>query len=217
MMCAQHALNAILQGHFYDPSQLAQIADELADHQRIELGISMEDIDQNSHVDETGFFSVDVIDRALNAWDMGLVRWRPCRALADRYEHPEREFAFLLNLESHWIALRGFGRNYKYWYVCVFAYFRFNLNSYFERPQWIGDAYLSTFLEQVCYISFTYSWLGKDTQCLWWSPRETLPLPKPSPMIWRKCPSRPCGPRSSTRMLSTKTRIKNYKELFERA
>lgn len=114
-MCAQHALNAILQGHFYDPSQLSQIAGELADHQRLKLGMVMDGLEQNFHVDETGYFSVDVIERALKAWDMNLLRWRPCRALSSRYDHPEREFAFLLNLDSHWVALRGFGRHFKYW------------------------------------------------------------------------------------------------------
>ncbi|WFD27274.1 hypothetical protein MNAN1_002270 [Malassezia nana] len=146
MMCAQHALNAILQGHFYDPSQLGQMAQELAEHERLELGIPDHDDYENSHVDGTGYFSVDVMERALKAWDMSLIRWRPCRHLGDRYNHPEREFAFLLNLESHWVALRGFGRQHKCW---------FNLNSFFDQPQWIGDAYLSTFLEQVAREKYT--------------------------------------------------------------
>lgn len=148
MMCAQHALNAILQGHFYDPSQLGQMAQELAEQERLELGIPVSDDYENSHVNGMGYFSVHVMERALKAWDMSLIRWRPCRQLGDRYDHPEREFAFLLNLESHWIALRGFGRQNKCWYVS-YAHPRFNLNSFFDQPQWIGDAYLSTFLEQV--------------------------------------------------------------------
>ena len=71
-MCAQHALNAILQGQFFDPSQLAQIADEISEYERNELGISTQDAKNISsrHMDETGFFSLEVVDRALRAWDM---------------------------------------------------------------------------------------------------------------------------------------------------
>jgi len=80
MMCAQHALNAILQGQFFDPSQLAQIADEISEYERNELGISTQDAKNISsrHMDETGFFSLEVVDRALRACDMSLVRWRSC-------------------------------------------------------------------------------------------------------------------------------------------
>ena len=121
MMCAQHALNAILQGQFFDPSQLAQIADEISEYERNELGISTQDAKNISsrHMDETGFFSLEVVDRALRAWDMSLVRWRSCEELRERYVHPEREFAFLLNLGHHWIALRGFGHVSRTWYVTI--------------------------------------------------------------------------------------------------
>lgn len=67
-MCAQHALNAILQGHFFDPTQLAQIANEIAEFERDELGLVEKNHDAvvSHHVDETGHFSVEVMDRALD-------------------------------------------------------------------------------------------------------------------------------------------------------
>ena len=141
MMCAQHALNAILQGHFFDPTQLAQIANEIAEFERDELGLVEKNHDAvvSHHVDETGHFSVEVMDRALKAWDMNLARWYPCERLRERHQHPEREFAFLLNLSQHWFALRGFGSRHRQWY---------NLNSFFARPEWLGDAYLGSFLHQ---------------------------------------------------------------------
>ena len=76
MMCAQHALNAILQGHFFDPTQLAQIANEIAEFERDELGLVEKNHDAvvSHHVDETGHFGVEVMDRALKAWDMNLAR-----------------------------------------------------------------------------------------------------------------------------------------------
>lgn len=119
MMCAQHALNAILQDSYFDPAQLAQIAEEIQGYERGELGVSTSQAESSQHMDETGFFSVEVIDRALRAWDMQLVRWRNCNALRDRYPHPEREFAFLLNFGSHWLALRGFGHQSRVWYVAL--------------------------------------------------------------------------------------------------
>jgi ataxin-3 len=37
MLCAQHALNALLQGNYYDPSQLADLAIQLDDLERSQL------------------------------------------------------------------------------------------------------------------------------------------------------------------------------------
>lgn len=119
MLCAQHALNGVLQGHFFDPSQLSQIAAELAEYEQSELGIDHTDLaasDTARHMDDTGYFSIEVLDRAFKTWDMSLVRWRK-QSLQQRHEHPEREFAFVLNLGSHWLAVRGFGQRNRQWYV----------------------------------------------------------------------------------------------------
>lgn len=146
MLCAQHALNGILQGHFFDASQLAQIAEEIAEYERAELGLAQDDSmtgEMAQHMDDTGYFSVEVLDRAFKTWHMNLVRWRK-QGMQDRYSHPEREFAFILNLGSHWLAVRGFGRRDRQW---------FNLNSFFPKPQWLGEAYLGTFLQAVRFSS----------------------------------------------------------------
>jgi hypothetical protein len=37
MLCAQHALNALLQGNYYDPSQLADVAKQLDELERSQL------------------------------------------------------------------------------------------------------------------------------------------------------------------------------------
>ena len=154
MMWAQHALNAVLQGHFFDAVQLSQIAQELADYERAELNITDPEVSNSllsRHMDETGFFSIEVVERALKTWDMELVRWRASDRLQQRYEHPECEFAFILNLDSHWFALRGFGHRRRQW--CVphrqLTQRRFNLNSFFHTAEWVGDTYLSTFLQAV--------------------------------------------------------------------
>ncbi len=49
--------------------------------------------------------------------------------------------AFILNYDQHWFTLRGFGSSEGagYW---------FNLNSFLDRPEWIGETYLGMVLQQ---------------------------------------------------------------------
>ncbi|SPO26558.1 related to ataxin-3 [Ustilago trichophora] len=140
MLCAQHALNALLQGQYYDASQLAQIATELDQLESSELGLSQADIaarDRSSlNMDDTGFFSVSVLERALQVWGISISNWRSAEMRA-RHDAPEREAAFVLNLDSHWFTIRSFGTSSKFWY---------NLNSFLAEPQWIGNNYLGTLL-----------------------------------------------------------------------
>ena len=140
MLCAQHALNALLQGQFYDASQLAQIATELDQLEASELGLSQADIaarDRSSlNMDDTGFFSVSVLERALQVWGISISSWRSAE-MRSRHDTPEREAAFVLNLDSHWFTIRSFGTTSKFWY---------NLNSFLAEPQWIGNNYLGTLL-----------------------------------------------------------------------
>lgn len=115
MLCAQHALNALLQGHYFDASQLADTATDLATYERETLGLDTQDEDTAKHMDDTGYFSIEVLSRALEAWGLRLVRWRSAGALQERYAHPEREFAFVLHLGSHWLTVRGFGHKHRVW------------------------------------------------------------------------------------------------------
>lgn len=141
MLCAQHALNALLQGQYYDASQLAQIATELDQLEASELGLSPADIasrDRSSlNMDDTGFFSVSVLERALQVWGISLSSWRSAE-MRVRHHAPEQEAAFVLNLDSHWFTIRSFGTSSKFWY---------NLNSFLAEPSWIGNNYLGTLLD----------------------------------------------------------------------
>lgn len=38
MLCAQHALNALLQGSYFDPSQLSDVAKQMDELERNQLG-----------------------------------------------------------------------------------------------------------------------------------------------------------------------------------
>lgn len=140
MLCAQHALNSLLQGQYYDASQLAQIATELDQLEATELGLSQADIaarDRSSlNMDDTGFFSASVLERALQVWGISISSWRSAE-VRGRHSAPEREAAFVLNLDSHWFTIRSFGTTSQFWY---------NLNSFLAEPQWIGTNYLGTLL-----------------------------------------------------------------------
>ncbi|KAF7321298.1 Josephin domain-containing protein [Mycena kentingensis (nom. inval.)] len=133
MMCAQHALNSLLQGNYFSATDLASIAKDLDS-----LEESYDDNNagtRSTNMDDTGFFSIQVLEGALKVWNFGLTRWRSeeMRALHD---HPETQLAFILNYEQHWFALRRFGSHW------------FNLNSFVAKPEWVSKTYLGMVLQQ---------------------------------------------------------------------
>lgn len=88
-------------------------------------------------VARSGFFSVQVLDRCIQIWNLSLARWRS-EEFADSWDKPEsveltsltrdptdhlisplaahrEEEAFILNLSSHWFCLRRFGRSSSRW------------------------------------------------------------------------------------------------------
>ncbi|CEH16285.1 Ataxin 3/Josephin [Ceraceosorus bombacis] len=140
MLCAQHALNALLQGPYFDPSQLAEIAAQMDELERAHLDSqawSSRGRDEGSlNVDATGFFSATVLENALSVWGLQLVRWRS-QAMSAFQSQPEKQLAFILNLEQHWFCLRRFGPG---WW--------FNLNSCIDAPAWVGPSYLGALLDQ---------------------------------------------------------------------
>ncbi|KIO17457.1 hypothetical protein M407DRAFT_32883 [Tulasnella calospora MUT 4182] len=91
-------------------------------------------------MDDTGFFSIQVLENALKIYDLKLVRWRS-EEMRPFQESPELQPGFILNLEQHWYALRRFGQlghNF-HW---------FNLNSFETEPKWISTTFLGMTLQQ---------------------------------------------------------------------
>ncbi|KAF8326676.1 Josephin-domain-containing protein [Cantharellus anzutake] len=139
MMCAQHALNALLQNSYFSASDLGELArslDELENEYR--SGESRRT--QSSNMDDTGYFSVQVLDKALEVWGLSLVRWRS-REFDGCRDDPDTQQAFVLNLNQHWFTIRRFGlpESTGHWY---------NLNSSFAQPQRVGVMYLGMVLHQ---------------------------------------------------------------------
>ncbi|EUC66948.1 josephin-domain protein [Rhizoctonia solani AG-3 Rhs1AP] len=138
MMCGQHALNSLLQGNYFTPPDLAQIAHEI---DQLEQGVQDLHGGRSTNMDDTGYFSVQVLENALkNAFGLTLVRWRS-EEMRQYQAVPDTQLAFILNLEQHWFTLRRFGHPGRkgHW---------FNLNSFLESPEWVGNTYLAMVLQQ---------------------------------------------------------------------
>ncbi|KAI8452378.1 Josephin-domain-containing protein [Phakopsora pachyrhizi] len=145
MLCAQHALNNLMQSPIWTSENLADIA------RKLDL-IEDSHLDQNDvystarrrgraslNYDDSGFFSVQVIDDALNQLGLRIVRWRS-EEMTPLHDYPENQEAFILNHDSHWFTLRRFGKNSDRWY---------NLNSMLpDSPKWIGPNFLSMTISQ---------------------------------------------------------------------
>ncbi|KAF9653252.1 Josephin-domain-containing protein, partial [Thelephora ganbajun] len=164
MLCAQHALNNLLrtqsvirplhlslqltidlQRNFSAPdlSAIARGLDELEQsyHEDRRRGSS-------TNMDDTGFFSLQVLQKALEVWSLSLVSWRS-EEMSKYTSHPHTQLAFVLNLNEHWFTLRRFGAapnsiddlnpGQGHW---------FNLNSFLRKPEWVGKLYLSMVLQQ---------------------------------------------------------------------
>lgn len=59
--------------------------------------------------------------------------------LSSRSPPPRDQAAFVLNLSSHWLAVRRFASSPNRWY---------NLNSFLQHPEWISPTYLKMVLQQ---------------------------------------------------------------------
>ncbi|KAJ6499279.1 Josephin-domain-containing protein [Mycena sanguinolenta] len=140
MLCAQHALNSLLRSAVSSLTSGPQFsAPDLSEIAR-NLDSLEESYDDENHgtrsgnMDDTGFFSVQVLDNALKVFGLNLSRWRG-EEMRPFHDHPETQLAFVLNYEQHWFTLRRFGPHW------------FNLNS-FTKPEWISKLYLGMVLQQ---------------------------------------------------------------------
>ncbi|KAI0820036.1 Josephin-domain-containing protein [Trametes gibbosa] len=127
MLCAQHALNSLLRKcHYFTAPDLSEIARRLdeTEHGYLEEGSAAA---SSGNMDDTGFFSVQVLEEALKVWNLTLVRWRS-EAMRPYQDHPHTQMGFILNQSQHC-----------HW---------FNLNSFLTAPERIGKLYLGMFLQQ---------------------------------------------------------------------
>ncbi|KAJ3188784.1 Ataxin-3 [Gaertneriomyces sp. JEL0708] len=146
-LCAQHALNTLLQGPYFTAVDLADIARQLDDAERsamAEGGMDREEFQKfvaggSNNYDDSGFFSVQVIANALKVWNLEITPIGSQGARGAK-ENPTEEQAFICNLQEHWFSLRKFGGSARRWY---------NLNSAFNEPEYVSETYLGLLLAQL--------------------------------------------------------------------
>ncbi|KAI8093421.1 ataxin 3 variant ref [Halteromyces radiatus] len=133
-LCAQHALNALLQGNYFTAVDLAQLGRELDLKESMVRGHSV----SGENYDDSGYFSIQVIQQALSVWDLELIPWASEQAVQARTT-PENELAYICHLHQHWFTLRKFAVPWR-WY---------NLNSTQNAPSYLSETYLGLLLQQI--------------------------------------------------------------------
>lgn len=63
---------------------------------------------ESSNFDDSGYFSIQVLNRALQIWALDLIPIGSTDAQG-ALEDPTKEVAFICNLQNHWLTLRRFG------------------------------------------------------------------------------------------------------------
>ncbi|KAJ3803030.1 Josephin-domain-containing protein [Lentinula aff. detonsa] len=143
MLCAQHALNSLLQGNYFSASDLSEIAHNLDNLEGIYTTENLSLTSQN--MDDTGFFSVQVLENALDVWGLSLLRWRS-EQMRPYQGRPEEERAFIFNQQQHWYTLRRFGSSQSFQGGAGSGHW-FNLNSSLPSPEWVSKLYLTMFIQ----------------------------------------------------------------------
>ncbi|CAG9531196.1 unnamed protein product [Cercopithifilaria johnstoni] len=132
-LCAQHAVNMLLQGSYFTAVDLAEIASDIDSREGRVL--NEQDV-MSQNVDDSGFFSLQVIAEALKVFNLELIPLNNPRAAAYR-DDPTLGQAYICNLNEHWFAVRRLGFQW------------FTLNSLLPTPKLISDTYLHLFFAQL--------------------------------------------------------------------
>ncbi|XP_051579222.1 ataxin-3 isoform X2 [Myxocyprinus asiaticus] len=143
-LCAQHCLNNLLQGEYFSPVELSSIAQQLDEEERMRMaegGVQSEEYriflqQPSGNMDDSGFFSIQVISNALGVWGLEIVLFNS-REYQELRIDPINEKAFICNYKEHWFTVRKLGQQW------------FNLNSLLTGPELISDTYLALFLAQL--------------------------------------------------------------------
>jgi len=148
-LCAQHALNNLLQREIFSAISLADIARKLDEDENQYLATTSSQRElfqprQSQNMDDSGFFSIQVLQRALEVFDIELISYTSQQPMAQRArEQPTSIQAYICNLREHWLTIRRFGTQY------------FDLNSVSATPKLISDTYLSLYLAQLQHSGYS--------------------------------------------------------------
>ncbi|KAJ0987854.1 hypothetical protein J5N97_006210 [Dioscorea zingiberensis] len=111
-LCAVHCVNTVLQGPFFSEIDLAALASDLDRRERQMMleggdgGLSGDFFSEDSHnVSMGGDFSIQVLQKALEVWDLQVIPLDSPIAEPSKYD-PELESAFICHLHNHWFCIR---------------------------------------------------------------------------------------------------------------
>ncbi|GAA5984119.1 hypothetical protein JCM10908_006058 [Rhodotorula pacifica] len=180
MLCGQHALNNLLQSGLFTAPDLAEIARGLDSLEADQLGAGQHlagdsPWESSQNYDDSGFFSVQVMENALKVWGLRLVRWGS-KEMQHVHDRPELVEGFLLNHQLHWFSIRQFGNSDRF----------YNLDSCIPQPVWISAMYLGLTLREMerqgysifAVVSATDGQLGGLPPCTAEEVARTLPPPR---------------------------------------
>ncbi|KAI1723248.1 josephin domain-containing protein [Ditylenchus destructor] len=153
-LCAQHALNMLLQGQLYSVDYLADVAKELDDKEKAVLSPEDAANFQSHNFDDSGYFSIQVIEVALQRCH-GIYLCNIDKPEVFHYKkEPSTGKAYICNLNEHWFTIRKFG---SYWFI---------LNSCNRGPKPITDTYLNMYMHEIAnkgYSTFVVN--GRLPEC----------------------------------------------------
>ena len=155
LLCGQHALNSLLQGPYFTAEDLTAIAVELDERERNlmrESGVESADFlkymaEDSGNAAADGNYSIQVLTRALETWNVKCLPVMSQEA-GTAWQAPQRERAFICNLDRHWLTLRRCETADPNVHASAKSGW-WNFNSTFPAPRPISDLYLAEFLHQL--------------------------------------------------------------------
>lgn len=139
-LCAVHCVNTVLQGPFFSEFDLAALASDLDSRERQMMvqtgGDFLPDPDVSHNVSLDGDFSIQVLEKALEVWDLQVIPLNSPVAEPAQID-PELENAFICHLEDHWFCVRKVNGE---WY---------NFDSLYAAPEHLSKFYLSAYLSSL--------------------------------------------------------------------
>lgn len=145
-LCAVHCVNTALQGPFFSEFDLAALAADLDQRERQVMlegasgaattaaGDFLAEDEGSHNVSLGGDFSIQVLQKALEVWDLQVVPLDSPAAEASVFD-PELEIAFICHLQDHWFCIRKVNEE---WY---------NFNSLYPAPEHLSKFYLSAYID----------------------------------------------------------------------
>ncbi|XP_011315094.1 ataxin-3 [Fopius arisanus] len=162
-LCGQHCLNSLLQGSYFNAVDLGCLARQLDDEEEArmaEAGIDSEDYKRfreqpSGNVDDSGYFSVQVISSALKVWGLELIPYNSREPIAIIAQNdPTQMQAYICNYKGHWFTIRKIGNQW------------FNLNSILSGPQLLSNTYLSMYFAQLLQEGYSiFIVIGQLPEC----------------------------------------------------